>query len=192
MSPFLKYVIGLIIAILLGLAVNSWWQHRKQTDDTIASERISVAKAADSAAIMRLDSLGRRVDTAATAVTKVIDHWHVVTQKVQLPGRVDSVFKDSAFAALPDSLKIEVLRLVGEKAAKTCRDATDLCLRYKDSSRVAFMRKDALISLWTQRYENKPRRSCGLGITLGVGGGVDAGFRPHPIIGAMAGYTCNF
>lgn len=182
----------IILAVLVSLAFwgYTWWHGRKHDKDVVIGEKITQAQHVDSTHQAHLDSLSKKIDTVTKTTTRWLTRWDTVTAKVQLPGTVDSVYKDSAFAALPDSDKVKVLRIIGSQAAQSCRETILTCRQFRDSAYIALRGKDRLINLWHERYDNKPRRRCGPGVAGGYGmlsapEGLRRGF------GVVAGFACN-
>lgn len=183
---------ALALVLLGGLLywANSCYTNR-QRKDAVLENKILTQEANTKVTEGHTKELGKQIDTVSHDVVHIIHHWDTVTAKIVLPGRVDSVFKDSAFAALPDSAKVEVLRLLGNQAAKRCSALVLVCQQFKDSAYKVFAQKDSSIDLWRQRYDNKPRRRCGPGVAGGVGGGLDGQLQPHTGAYLVLGYACT-
>lgn len=191
-ASLLRYVIVLLVLIGLGLGANALWQRHKRNADAHLDQQITDTAKQDSSTQVHLDSISQRLDTVTRTAIQYIDRWHTTTEKVYVPGRIDSVYKDSNFAKLPDSVKVKVLRELGNQAAQSCAEGLSLCRQFKDSAYTQFHTKDREINLWHDRFDNKPRRACGLGVSGGPGALVDANLKPHTGFGVVAGFTCNF
>lgn len=202
--PILAYIAAVITFIIFAVAISNWWQGRKGKKDAVIGSKIEGLQLKDSSNIAGFNAVNRKVDSLTaelqtqsgridTVIRKV-----AVRVKVPVPGtpdtiiRIDSVFKDSLFARLSDSSKVELLRLLAAKQSRTCSALALTCQQARDSAKQAFKDKDDLINLWHMRYDNKPRRRCGLGSTVGVIGGVSSTLQPIAGLGVAAGFTCNF
>lgn len=194
------------VALLL-ITAGYWYSHRRERQvqkDAVLESKIGGLEIKDSAKLAGFDAANRKVDSLSAELKAQSGRIDTVIQKVAVkvrvpvPGtpdtiiRIDSVFKDSVFARLPDSAKVEVLRLLAQQQSRTCSVLALTCQQARDSAKAVFVVKDSLIDLWHQRYDNKPRRRCGLGVTGGVIGGVSSSLQPIAGLGAAAGFTCNF
>lgn len=156
-------------------------------------------KRRDSALTDFMGKLGVRLDAQLLTANKTIERFRTVTEVVQIPGRVDSVFKDSAFANLPDSAKVRILRELGTQVANACSEALNTCTTFKDSAQRQFRIKDSLVRVANVAYSTKPRRPCGIGATVGPIAGFARirrdtvlAWRPVWGIGGSTGVTCSF
>lgn len=210
-----KRVLLIIAAVGTALIVTSgyhWWRSRQEKKDTQRADAIAVLDQAkadqaahDSVTRHALDSVNSHLTTVAATSVTGITHWDTVTKRIPvmvhdtIPGkfRTDSVYKDSAFAALPDSDKVKLLRAIGDRNNRVCADLRTTCQVFRDSAtslleqrRIAIRTRDSLVTLWKQRFEDKPRRRCGLGGAGGYGAQSSAG-----VIrvgwGAVVGYACS-
>lgn len=204
-------------ALLAFLVVWGYTTCRKEQEDKDATRKEQISQAErEGAGLKRQDSVSRhafdsvslRLDSMSRLAVHGLDHWDTVTKRVVVTRRdtvqgkeivrVDSVFKDSAFARLPDSLKVQVLRQLGDQNVKACRELVSTCLASRDSARSLLNIKDSLIAnrqhvadLWEQRFKDKPRRRCGIGFTLGIIGGVSSTLAPVSGVGGAAGISCS-
>lgn len=192
MRSLVKWIAVLVAVILLGLLVNEMWQRHKGKQDAVIDSKIQVAHQQDSSTMHHIDSVSVRIDTVTRTAVQYIERWHTLTEKVLVPGRVDSIYRDTLFAKLPDSSKVKVLVADGNKNADVCSALVVTCRQFRDSAYAAFTIKDREIQLWHDRFDHKPRRSCGLGVTLGIIGGLGATGSPISGVGGAAGYSCNF
>lgn len=170
MNNLIKYILAGAVALGIVLYASNCYQTRKSNTDAVLAERITNLEKKDSTTMHNVNILGNQVESTTKAAVVYLDRWHTTTQKVYVPGRVDSVYKDSVFAALPDSTKVKVLTALGNVTAAKCTEALTTCKQFKDSAYSAFVNKDSLINLWHDRYDNKPSRRCGIGFAAGYGG----------------------
>lgn len=206
MTPSQKAVA--CVLLFCALVGGFFWysQHRTdlETKDAVRGEKISVAEVGATVTRHAFDSVSQRLDSVSRVADANLMHWDTVTKKVErrvevpVPGepgktvtRVDSVFKDSAFAALSDSDKVKVLRLLGDENAKVCRALISTCQAARDTATKLIAAKDTIIHLWQQRYEDKPRRRCGFGAGLGIIAGVSSTLQPISGVGGSLGLSCS-
>lgn len=185
---------ALVLLVVSGLLYKRHYDNQKKLEGQLQFLIKDVARR-DSITSEFLSKLSIKLDAQILTATKTIEHWHSVTEKVpvMIAGRIDSVFKDSVFAKLPDSVKVRVLLAAGTSVANSCSEALNTCQIFKDSANVQFARKDSLIGFWQLQYKIKPRRACGPGGTVGAGGGFGLFTRkPDVFLGAAVGITCSF
>jgi hypothetical protein len=156
------WIAGAVIALVVtGLLYKQHYDNQRRLEGKLEFLIQDVGRR-DSTLMVYMSGLATKLDQQTATATKTIEHWKTTTQMVSIPGHVDSVFKDSAFAALPDSIKVKVLAQLGTQVANSCSDALNTCKIFKDSAFTAFARKDSLANFWHQQYDIKPRRSLGL------------------------------
>lgn len=195
------WIVGVVIALIIIMTFYSCWQSGKVVKDAVIESKIGSLQIKDSSQVAGFNAVNRTVDSLTAELKAQSGHVDTIVRKVarivrdtltNTVIRIDSVFKDSIFASLPDSQKVEVLRLAAERQSRTCSILATTCQAAKDSARAVFVTKDSLIDLWHQRYDNKPRRRCGIGGTVGAIGGFSSTMQPIGGFGASVGYTCNF
>ena len=111
-----------IVVTVLGMVLIAglfWWRNR---DERLRLEGqlqyiTKQLHQQDSTQQAFLAGLSKKLDKQGGAVDTVIEHFHTTTDKILVPGRVDSVYLDTAFARLPDSTKVRILRELGTKTA---------------------------------------------------------------------------
>lgn len=204
MIPLKLYlIVGGALVLFLGL-----WGYKVHYDNQLKLEGQleflqKDLKQRDSTMAVFIASLVTRMNLQFSHTNTTIEHWKTTVEKIPtlIAGKIDSVYKDSAFAKLPDSLKVRVLRDLGSSLAGQCSEVISSCQTFRDSALKAFRTKDSLTDVAKQLYLNKPRRKCGLGATLGgIAGlgpvrsdtGSKSSWKPIYGLGASAGLSCSF
>lgn len=187
------YLAGLLVLVLaLAAFAASWWRERQAHERGKVDQRLEDLTRRDSSTRRHIDSISLRVDTVTRTAVMKITRWDTVTKKIPVPGTVESVYVDTLFAKLPDSVKVQVLRAAGNEVAKACSEVITTCRQFRDSAYVAFRQKDSLVLNWQRKYQLKPRRRCGPGGTVGYGVLLGEDGKVHRGFGGSAGLTCNF
>lgn len=201
--------IGIGAAFFLAGILWLWWEDKK-SDLKLQGQLEYVQKELkrqdslqaikDSTQMAALERVNAQLNLSLGSTERAITVFRNTTGRVVVPGQLDSVYLDTAFAKLADTLKIQVLRALGNQVASECELLRDTCRKFRDSAYRALATKDEWLKIRDDRiktleelFKNKPRRSCGLGGTAGVIGGYDP-WRKEAVkgLGGAAGLTCSF